>query len=75
MSRARSEGANGVEDARAKLEAELKKMMAENRDLFRAVVKYVEVRDECNKARGQGQIVYTDGSAQVPDGPGPVPVQ
>jgi hypothetical protein len=36
--------------------------MAENRDLFRAAVKYVEARDNYNRARGQGQIIYKDGS-------------
>ena len=61
-SRSRQEGAAGEEEARAKLEAELKKMMAENRELFRAVVKYVEARDDYNEARGQGQVVYTEGS-------------
>ena len=39
------------ERARAELEAEMKKMMAQDRELYRAVVSYVEVRDEYNKVR------------------------
>jgi hypothetical protein len=51
-------GVAGAEEARAKLEAELKKLMAENRELFKATVKYVEARDEYNKARGRGAVIY-----------------
>jgi hypothetical protein len=47
-----------AEEARVKLEAELKKLMAENRELFRATVKYVEARDAYNTARGRGTVVY-----------------
>lgn len=58
-------GASGEEQARAELEAELKRLMAENRELFRVVVKYVEARDDYNKARGQGTVVYKDGAPVV----------
>ncbi|HET7131241.1 MAG TPA: hypothetical protein VFJ95_03300 [Gammaproteobacteria bacterium] len=50
-------GEGGSSAARTALEAEMKKMMEENRDLFRAVVKYVELRDEYDKARGASDDV------------------
>ncbi|HZF29842.1 MAG TPA: hypothetical protein VE907_12030 [Gammaproteobacteria bacterium] len=63
--RSRQEGGAGEEEARANLEAELKRLMAENKELFRAVVKYVEARDDYNEARGQGTVVYKDGAPVV----------
>jgi hypothetical protein len=54
-------GAAAEEDrARAELEAEMRKMMAQNRELYRAVVKYVEVRDEYNKVRDGGDATAAD---------------
>jgi len=50
-----SAGHAGETEARAKLEAEMKKMLAENRELYRAVVKYIEVRDDYNKAREKSE--------------------
>src|ERR1044072_7981302 len=57
---AQSEGAGGTAAAREQLEADMKKMMEKNRELFRAVVKYVEVRDEYDKARGKTDAVVAD---------------
>jgi hypothetical protein len=64
-SKSRQGGVAGEEEARAELEAELKKLMEEDKELFRAVVKYVEARDDYNKARGQGAVIYKDGSPVV----------
>lgn len=50
-----SAGQSTETEARAKLEAEMKKMLAGNRELYRAVVKYIEVRDDYNKAREQSE--------------------
>jgi hypothetical protein len=61
-SSSRQEGAGGEEQARANLEAEMKKLMAQSRELYRSVVKYVEARDEYNKARGQGDVVLEAGN-------------
>lgn len=57
---AQVEGAGGTGVARAQLEEEMRKLMEQNRQLFRAVTKYVEVRDEYNKARAQSDGVAED---------------
>jgi hypothetical protein len=57
---AQTTGEAGTGAARVALEAEMKKMMAENRELYRAVVKYVEVRDEYDKARGKSDAEAAD---------------
>jgi hypothetical protein len=48
---AQGEGNGGTGAARERLVAEMKKMMEQNRDLYRATLKYIEVRDEYNKYR------------------------
>lgn len=54
-------GGSGEEArARAELEAEMRKMTAQNRELYRAVVKYAEVRDEYNKVRDGADITAAD---------------
>ena len=63
---AQREGVGGQEGARAELETELRKLMGENREFYRAVVKYVEARNDYNEARGQGDIVETDPLAEGP---------
>jgi|SRR5882672_1224451 len=50
-------GGAGEVAARAALEAEMKKMMAQNRELYRAVLNYVDASDNYNKARGAGDVV------------------
>jgi len=50
-------GAMGEQQARANLEAELKKMMEQNRQLYRAVLEYVDAKDNYNKARGAGPVI------------------
>lgn len=57
---AQTSGDAGTSAARVALEAEMKKMMAENRELFRAVVKFVEARDEYDQARGKSDATATD---------------
>ncbi len=41
--------------SRAELEEEMERLLKENRELCRAVVKYVELEDEYNRAREEGQ--------------------
>jgi hypothetical protein len=62
---AQREGVAGEEEARAQLETELRKLMGENREFYRAVVKYVEAKNDYNEARGRGDIVET---APLPEG-------
>jgi hypothetical protein len=57
---AQREGLSGEAKAREQLETELRKLMGENRQFYRAVVKYVEAKNDYNEARGQGDIVETD---------------
>ncbi|HET8699737.1 MAG TPA: hypothetical protein VFO94_19795, partial [Gammaproteobacteria bacterium] len=45
------QGSSGTAEARERLEAEMRKMMEQNRDLYRATLKYIEVRDEYNQYR------------------------
>jgi hypothetical protein len=45
-------GQTGQADALAQFEAEWKRLLGENRQLFRAVVKYAELQDEYDRARG-----------------------
>jgi hypothetical protein len=57
-SKSTQEGAAGAYAARDQLEAEFKKLMEQNRQLYRAVVEYVEAKDDYNKARGAGDVVF-----------------
>jgi len=57
---AQTEGSAAEARAKAELEAEMRKMMAQNRELYRAVVKYVEVRDEYNKVRDGSDVAAAD---------------
>jgi hypothetical protein len=59
-SNSQREGIAGEDAAKAQLEEELRKLMGENRVFYRAVVKYVEAKNDYNEARGQGAIVETD---------------
>jgi hypothetical protein len=56
--KSQQEGAAAVYEARDKLEAELKTLMGQNRQLYRAVVEYVEAKDDYNKARGAGAAIF-----------------
>lgn len=58
VSSSRQQGVSAEQEARAQLEAEMKKLMEQNRQLYRAVVEYVEAKDDYNKARGAGEIVF-----------------
>jgi hypothetical protein len=49
---AQSDGVSGEADALGTFEEEWRRVLAENRQLYRAVVKYVELEDEYNQARG-----------------------
>ena len=55
---ARQEGVSAEQQARAQLEGEMKKLMEQNRQLYRAVVDYVDAKDDYNKARGAGEVVF-----------------
>jgi len=59
-SKSTQEGAAGAYAARDQLEAEFKKLMEQNRQLYRAVVEYVEAKDDYNKARGAGPVVFDE---------------
>jgi hypothetical protein len=49
---AQGDGVTGQEDALRNFEAEWDRLLKENRDLYRAVVKYSEVQAEYHRARG-----------------------
>jgi hypothetical protein len=49
---AQAAGRSGEQDALAAFEQEWKRLLSENRQLYRAVVKYSELQDEYNRARG-----------------------
>src|SRR5688572_5728250 len=59
---AQGAGQSGEADALAKFEQEWNRLLTEDRQFYRAVVKYVEIEDEYNKARG----VATEETLQVP---------
>lgn len=48
---AQGDTVTGTEDARAKVEAELERLQRENRRLYRAALKYVELEGEYHEAR------------------------
>ena len=52
MRQAQGEGASGGADALAQFETEWNRLLREDRQLYRAVVKYAELEDEYNAARG-----------------------
>jgi hypothetical protein len=60
VSSSRQEGVSAEQAARANLEAEMKTLMEQNRQLYRAVVEYVEAKDNYNKARGAGDVVFDE---------------
>lgn len=49
---AQSEGQTGEADALGKFEAEWRRLLSEDQDLFQAVRKYAELQDEYDRARG-----------------------
>ena len=49
---AQGNGQTGQADALAQFEAEWRRLLSENRELFRATVKYAELQDEYDRARG-----------------------
>lgn len=49
---ARTDGAVTTEMSRAEIDKELKELQRENRKLYRAVVKYLDLQDEYDRARG-----------------------
>ena len=49
---AQGDGVTGEADALAAFEQEWKRLLSENRQLYRAVVKYAELQDEYDRARG-----------------------
>jgi len=49
---AQGDGASGEADALARFETEWNRLLREDRQLYRAVVKYAELEDEYNAARG-----------------------
>ena len=59
---AQGEAAAGGADALSKFEQEWKRLLSEDREFYRAVVKYVELEDEYNRARG----AVTEQALQIP---------
>ena len=52
---AQTQGVTGGADARATLEKELLRLMGESRQLYRAVLKYVELENEYKTAREEAK--------------------
>jgi hypothetical protein len=73
---AQGDGASGAADALAKFETEWNRLLGENRQLYRAVVKYAELEDEYARARGvttapteQDLTVVIEEAPAQPSGP------
>jgi hypothetical protein len=62
---AQGAGQVGGADALGKFEAEWRRLLGENRDLYRAVAHYAELEDEYNRARGQTTGAPLDGDLTV----------
>jgi hypothetical protein len=58
--RAQQEGVGGTADALAEWEIEWKRLLADNRDLYNAVVTYAELEDEYAQARGMATAPLPD---------------
>jgi len=70
---AQGAGQSGEADALAKFEQEWNRLLSEDRQFYRAVVKYVELEDEYDKARGVTaetlQVPVAAVTASQPSGP------